>query len=110
MRRKTYYNYETTNGLPMKIAWDANKDRINQQKHRISFETARYVFDDPLHISRQDRFENSELRWQTIGQVGGIALLLVAHTITDEQGEEVIRIISARKADRNEQRLYEQGG
>lgn len=93
----------------MKITWDSNKDRINQQKHRISFETAQHVFDDPLHISRQDRFENGELRWQTVGLVGGVVLLLVAHTMTDEGSDEVIRIISARRADRNERRIYEQG-
>lgn len=63
----------------MKIVWDDNKDRINQQKHQISFEMAQHVFDDPLHVSRQDRFENGELRWHTIGLVGGIALLLVVH-------------------------------
>ncbi len=108
-KRKMHYNYVTTNGRVMKIYWDENKSLTNQQKHRIGFETAQYVFDDPLHISRQDRLENGELRWQTIGLVGGVALLLVAHTITDGQGEEVIRIISARKADRKERRLYEQG-
>lgn len=107
--RKMYYNDVTTNGRAMKIYWDENKNLINRQKHQIGFETAQYVFDDPLHISRQDRLENGELRWQTIGMVGGVALLLVAHTMTDDQGEEVIRIISARKADRKERRLYEQG-
>lgn len=93
----------------MKITWDANKNRINKSKHRLSFETARHVFDDPLHITRQDRVENGELRWQTLGMVSGVMLLLVAHSWTDHDGEETIRIISARKADKSERRVYEQG-
>lgn len=93
----------------MRITWDGAKNRTNQSKHGIGFETAQHVFDDPLHLSRQDRIENGELRWQTLGSVGGILVLLVAHTFTDLEGEETIRIISARKADRTERRIYEQG-
>jgi len=89
--------------------WDENKNLLNQKKHRISFELAQRVFDDPLHLSRQDRMENGERRWQTIGQVGNVALLLVAHSVTETDGEEIIRIISARKADKTERRIYEQG-
>ena len=93
----------------MKITWDASKNRVNRSKHRLSFETARHVFDDPLHITRQDRVENGELRWQTLGMVSGVMLVLVAHSWTDSNGEDAIRIISARKADKSERRVYEQG-
>ena len=93
----------------MKIIWDANKNRINQQKHRLCFEIAQQVFDDPLHVTRQDRIENGEQRWQTLGLVGETVLVLVAHTVIESGGEEIIRIISARKADRTERRIYEQG-
>ncbi|KJV05107.1 BrnT family toxin [Methylocucumis oryzae] len=93
----------------MIILWDENKNIINQSKHRISFELAQRVFDDPLHISRQDRIENDELRWQTLGLVNNVVLLLVAHSVSDTNGEETIRIISARKADKTERRIYEQG-
>ena len=93
----------------MKIVWDENKNRINQQKHRVSFETAQHVFSDPLHVSRLDRIERGEERWQTIGLAHGVVLLLVAHTYTADDGEETIRIISARKADPMERRIYEQG-
>ena len=48
------------------------------------------------------------MRWQTIGMVGGIILLLVAHTIKFDDEIEVIRIISARRADRQERKRYEQ--
>jgi len=93
----------------MKIVWDENKNRINRNKHRVSFETAQLVFDDPLHVSRQDRVEGDEQRWQTIGLVHGLILLLVAHTVSEGDGHETIRLISARKADQTERRIYEQG-
>ncbi len=92
----------------MKILWDENKNLINQKKHHISFELAQCVFDDPLHLSRRDRIENGELRWQTLGLVGNVALLLVAHSVTETDGEDMIRIISARKADKTERKIYEQ--
>jgi uncharacterized DUF497 family protein len=92
----------------MKIVWDENKNLVNQKKHQISFELAQCVFDDPLHLSRQDRVENGELRWQTLGLVGNVALLLVAHSVTETGGEDMIRIISARKADKTERKIYEQ--
>lgn len=68
------------------------------------------VFADPMAVTRQDRIKNGEQRWQTIGAVGGFTLLLVAHTLwDDEAGIEVVRIISARRADRKERRIYENG-
>lgn len=66
------------------------------------------MFNDPLHVSRQERVESGAQRWQTIGMVHGVVVLLVAHTVTENDGEETIRIISARKADKNERRIYEQ--
>ena len=83
----------------------------------MSFELAELVFNDPRAVSRQDRFENGEMRWQTIGMVGeSLLILLVAHTVEDEsesesnsEGGEHIRIISARRATRVERKSYEQG-
>ena len=92
------------------FSWDAAKNESNKRKHGVSFETAQFVFNDPLHITRQDRTENGELRWQTLGTVGGLQLLLVAHTWHDEHdGSEHIRIISARMASKVERKAYEQG-
>ncbi len=91
----------------MKFIWDENKNRINRAKHGVTFDTAKLVFADPLHLSRQDRYEKGEERWQTLGKVGGVVVLLVAHTILDEVGEETIRMISARKATKEERRYYE---
>jgi len=90
--------------------WDDRKAEINYRKHGIRFEEAALVFDDPLCVSEQDRVENGEYRWQTIGMVGGCLLLLVAHTVRFEDNSiEVVRIISARRTDRKERRRYEHG-
>ncbi len=62
--------------------------------------------------NQQDRDVDGELRWQTIGVVNGIQVLLVAHTVvtyTVNDYDEEIRIVSARKATRSERRLYPQG-
>jgi uncharacterized DUF497 family protein len=88
--------------------WDKNKAESNYRKHGIRFEEAALVFDDPLAWSEQDRIENGEERWQTIGQVEGCWLVLVAHTVWEEDDTEVIRIISARPANRKERTRYEQ--
>jgi uncharacterized DUF497 family protein len=93
----------------MRFVWEERKSRRNLAKHKVSFETATLVFDDPRAISRLDRIEHGEERWQTLGLAGGIVVLLVAHTYYDEEGEEVIRIISARKATPHERKMYEQG-
>jgi uncharacterized protein len=92
----------------MRFEWDDEKNRRNLAKHRISFDAARLVFDDPRALSQLDRVDAGEERWQTIGLAGGIAVLLVAHTSREQDGEEVVRIISARKATPRERRAYDQ--
>jgi len=92
----------------MIIEWDENKNRINQKKHSLSFEIAQMVFDDPLHISIQDRHTEGEERWKTLGNIDGFTIILVAHTIKDSENNEIIRIISARKATKQELKHYEQ--
>ncbi|WP_394804733.1 BrnT family toxin [Sphingobium yanoikuyae] len=82
------------------------------KKHGVSFEAAARAFADPFALSVQDRIEGGEQRWQTLGLVEGHLLLLVAHTVSEEDGDgeyvEVIHIISARRADRKERRRYEE--
>jgi uncharacterized DUF497 family protein len=90
----------------MRFVWDDKKSRTNKTKHGISFELARLVFDDPDALSLPDEFENEE-RWLTIGRVKELVALLVVHTLETENNEEVIRIISARKATRHETKAYE---
>ena len=89
--------------------WDEKKAEINYRKHGIRFEEAAQIFDDPLSLSVQDRIVSGERRWQTIGMVSGCLLLLVAHTVCEYEKTEIIRIISARRADRKERKCYEYG-
>ena len=91
----------------MIFAWDASKDRSNRRKHGVSFETAARVFEDPHAVSYLERVVDDDERWHTIGLAGGITLLLVVHTSEEQNGEEEIRIISARKASSRERALYE---
>ena len=86
--------------------WDENKASYNYRKHGIKFEDAVKVFNDPFRLSRQDRYEHGEYRWQVIGMNQNEQLLLVAHTYYDRNGQEIIRIISARKADKQERKQY----
>lgn len=85
----------------MKFEWDEEKNEINIRKHKISFETAAYVFDDPHYIEMYD-FEHSkhEDRYIAIGKVGNI--LFVVFT----ERKDSIRLISARLATESERRLY----
>ncbi len=78
-------------------------------KHGVRFEVAVLAFADPFALSVQDRIENGERRWQTLGMVGEHMLLLVAHSVDqDEDREELIGITSARKADKKDRKRYEQ--
>jgi uncharacterized DUF497 family protein len=91
----------------MRFEWDENKNRSNQRKHGLSFETAELVFADPRAVSILDRItDDAEDRWQTLGRVADV-VLLVAHAYRGQNDVEVIRIISARKATSNERRIYE---
>ncbi|MDO4224174.1 MAG: BrnT family toxin [Acinetobacter sp.] len=90
------------------FSWDEAKARSNYEKHGVSFETALLVFQDEYALQKQDRIENGEMRWQTVGMIANVATLLVAHTWYDDCGDEHIRIISARKATKGERKIYEQ--
>ena len=86
--------------------WDEEKAATNLRKHGIKFEVAAHVFADPNHLTEQDRFENGEYRWQTIGTVAGEQILLVAHVYRYHGEVEIIRLISARKATKTERKKY----
>ncbi len=89
----------------LRFEWDSHKSRINQKKHGISFEEAKTVFfderarliHDPDHSSEEDRFV-------LLGMSHKFRLLLVCHCY--RESEEVIRIISARKANKKESTHY----
>ena len=94
----------------MRFTWDLAKARRNQQSHGVSFTTAAEIFDDPNHVVGENYFmeEAGEQRWLAIGRVEGHWMLAVAHVTREEGSSEIIRIISARRADRKESRLYEE--
>jgi uncharacterized DUF497 family protein len=112
----------------MRYVWDERKNRENQRKHGgISFELAALVFEDPYCLIELDRVDEAgEQRWYALGTVSvrpGIrAVLLVVHAYRhpgdedlspgipreDSYGEEIIRIISARRADKHDFRRYQE--
>ena len=85
--------------------WDENKNQINQKKHKISFDEAKTVFydvealviDDPDHSEEEERFI-------IMGQSSEANLLVVCHCY--RESDTVIRLISARKATKNESKQY----
>lgn len=95
--------------MNIRWTWSERKNTLNLAKHKVPFEFAQRVFDDPLHITDSDPYEGEE-RWRTYGTVQGV-LMVVVHTEPVEAGEGGVaigRIISARKALTHERRLVEQ--
>jgi uncharacterized DUF497 family protein len=91
--------------MNLQFEWDPEKAKINLKKHQVSFEEASTIFDDPMFITFLDEEHSiDEERYITIGVSKINRLLLVAHA--DRLGK--VRIISARKATKNEQRFYEE--
>lgn len=89
----------------IRFEWDENKNELNKKKHRISFEEAQTVFYDPeaLVIDDPEHSEEEE-RFIILGLSKRANLLVVCHCY--RASETVIRIISARKATRNEAKQY----
>jgi len=93
----------------MKFEWDTNKEKINIQKHGVTFEQASYVFADKFALNMfDDEHSNDEDRWLMLGKSLNEVLLLVVHTFRNIDGIEFVRIISARKATKNEKEAYQQ--
>lgn len=90
----------------MKCEWDPVKSTTNLRKHGVSFEEAATALADTLSVTGPDpNHSERENRYVTFGTSSTGRLLVVSHT---ERGE-VLRIISARAADRRERRIYEEG-
>jgi uncharacterized protein len=88
--------------------WDLNKSKTNREKHKVSFESAATVFKDEkaITIYDDDHSENEE-RWITLGTAENGLLLVVYHTFKQIDKAVVnIRIISSRKATKNEIKQY----
>jgi uncharacterized protein len=94
--------------MAIKFEWDPNKAKANWDKHKVSFEQARDVFKDIMALDELDEREDyGEERSNRIGAVEG-RLLVVTYTerIDEDSGDEIIRIVSARPAERGERKRY----
>ena len=91
----------------MKFVWDPAKEKINIQKHKITFTESCYVFADKYSLTLFDeKHSENEDRWTTLGQTPNGKILLVVHTFRKMDDMEVIRFISSRKATRKEAKEY----
>jgi len=92
----------------VRFEWDEGKNRTNERKHGIAFDTAARIFNDPFVLFRKDRVVTGEQRWHAIGAADHAVLLVVHMYVVEEENaqEETIRIISAREADNRERRIY----
>ena len=88
----------------MIFEWDDEKEKINIEKHGIDFSLAALVFEDENRIEIYDRIHSeAEDRYITIGSINGtVVIIMVVYT---ERGDAV-RLISARKATKQERRIY----
>jgi uncharacterized protein len=90
-----------------RFEWSREKARANLKKHQVDFEEASTVFNDPQFITFLDEEHSTdEDRYITLGLSSKSRLLMVAHTERDDK----IRIISARKAAKNEEKFYQEAG
>ena len=93
----------------MKFEWDSKKEKSNIKKHKVTFEEAAYVFSDKYSLTLFDNeHSEDEERWILLGKSLNAVVLVVVHTFRDKDGTEIVRIISARKATKNEQQIYKE--
>lgn len=90
--------------------WDKKKARVNLQKHKVSFEEAKSLFNDPLLLTYTDLYHSdTEERYISIGNSARGRTLLVVHADKKESEETLtIRIISCRKVTPSERQGYEE--
>jgi len=88
--------------------WDPSKAKSNLQKHKVSFERAAEIFLDPFMLSVfDDAHSETEDRWITVGKDKNNITLLIVHTFKEiDENNCTVRIISARRATKTEEREY----
>ena len=90
----------------IKFIWDEEKAKANVRKHHVSFEEASSVFaDENARVKHDSEHSDEEDRFIILGFSSTLRILVVCHVY--RQGDQIIRLISARKATRNERRDYE---
>ena len=91
--------------MAITFAWDPKKNRLNQKAHGVSFEEAETVFyDENARLIADPEHSQEEDRFILLGLSSRLRMLLVVHCY--RRDDEVVRIISARKASRGEQKNY----
>lgn len=90
--------------MPVRFDWDPDKAATNARKHGVTFEEAATVFADPLALAVQDELHGE--RVVLLGLSERSRLLLIVHV---EQEDDIIRLVSARRATSHERRRYEEG-
>jgi uncharacterized protein len=93
----------------MHLTWNEAKNKLNKEKHAISFELAKKAFEDPYLLSWVDeRFSGyGEERWLSLGCIDHLVVITIVHTFrSNENAQEIIHIISARKATNQERKTY----
>jgi len=89
----------------LRFEWDERKSAANMRKHGVSFEEAETVFYDDRALLDEDPDEDDEDRFVLLGLSAGLRTLVVCHCY--RESDSVIRIISARKAHKEERRDYD---
>ena len=95
--------FPPTGATELRFEWDAKKNRANAAKHGIAFENASRAFSGPMLSRIDDRRDYGEERWIGLGRIDDV-VVVIAYTVRSDK----VRIISARKANRNETKAYEQ--
>ena len=89
------------------FSWDAEKSKINEQKHGVSFEEAQTIFyDDNARLQHDPDHSEDEDRFILLGMSAKLRVLVVCHCYRSDDAE--IRLISARKATKRERKQYEE--
>ena len=89
----------------LRFIWDESKNIANQKKHHIAFEEAQTVFyDDFARLIHDSEHSDSEDRFILLGLSSQLRLLVVVHAYREQ--DEIIRIISARRATKTESKYY----
>jgi hypothetical protein len=91
----------------MQFKWDENKHLSNVFKHSVTFKDACHIFSDKSILTLHDKSHSfDEDRWISLGVTNMGKILVVVHTFAFIEGEELVRIISARKANSREHKIY----
>lgn len=89
--------------IALRFEWDPEKNRANVAKHDLGFANASGAFSGPMLSRIDDRRDHGEERWIGLGKIEDV-VVAIAYTVRSDK----VRIISARKANRNEAKTYEQ--